>query len=75
MEGRNYTEQAEEIVDNAGNRAVLTTLSQGSQTTAIFNYATQEIFYITGNNYAQSYCLEASSKSTPQVTNHLHFAM
>ena len=54
MEGRNYTEQAEEIVDNAGNRAVLTTLSQGSQTTAIFSYATQEIFYITGNNYAQS---------------------
>ena len=50
MEGRNYTEQAEEIVDGDGNRAVLTVLSHGRETTVIFSYDTQEILYITGEH-------------------------
>jgi hypothetical protein len=48
VEGRNVTQQAEEVVDNAGNRAVLNVMNQGQQQSLIYSYMTSEVFYVTG---------------------------
>lgn len=48
--GCNLTLQSEEVVDNAGNRAVLITMDRGQQLKLIYNYDLQQVFYVTGDN-------------------------
>ena len=49
MIDKNYTLDASVYYDYAGTRAVMTTFGKGSQDTIIYNYPTDEIFFINGS--------------------------